>query len=143
MKVEGDIKRLQIMNYREKIRELASRNRLAQTEEEKETIRQEMMKLQEENPEEYQSALEGLIQETAKECETLRMADKLGEMTKIVSMSYIAKHYFGKTRSWIAHKLNGNSINGKKSDFTDAEVQTLKFALRDISEKLGSLSATL
>lgn len=131
------------MTYKEKIKELAARNRTAQTKEEKEAISRTMMELQKENPDEYRQALEELIAETAQECETLRMADKLGEVTKIVSMSYIARHYFGKTRSWITHKLNGNTVNGKESKFTDSEVQTLKFALQDISQKLGSLSATL
>ena len=125
------------------MKELAARNRAAATEEEKAAVGKEMAALQEQNPEAYREALEELIQETARECETLRMADKLGEMTKIVSMSYIARHYFGKTRSWISHKLNGDSLNGKTAQFTDAEVQTLKMALQDISKKLGSLSATL
>ena len=131
------------MTYTEKIKELAARNREAKTKEEKEAINKEMMELQAQSPEEYRDALESLIRETSDECENLRMADKLGEMTQIISMSYIAKHYFGKTRSWMAHKLNGNTINGKKAQFTDSEVQTLKTALQDISKKLGSLSATL
>ena len=131
------------MAYYDKIKELAARNREAKTREEKAIIAQEMIKLQNENPEEYQNALETLIKETSKEVETLTMAEKLGEVTKIVSMAYIAQHYFGKTRSWLSHKLNGNTVNGKKSDFTTNEIETLKFALLDISKKLGSLSATL
>ena len=106
------------MAYYDKIKELAARNREAKTREEKAIIAQEMIKLQNENPEEYQNALETLIKETSKEVETLTMAEKLGEVTKIVSMAYIAQHYFGKTRSWLSHKLNGNTVNGKKSDFT-------------------------
>lgn len=131
------------MTYYDKIKELAARNREAKTKEEKTVIAEEMMKLQNENPEEYQSALETLIKETSKEVETLTMAEKLGEVTKIVSMAYIAQHYFGKTRSWLAHKLNENTVNGKKAGFTSGEIETLKFALSDISKKLGSLSATL
>lgn len=131
------------MTYYDKIKELAARNREAKTKEEKAVIAEEMMKLQNENPEEYQSALETLIKETSKEVETLTMAEKLGEVTRIVSMAYIAQHYFGKTRSWLAHKLNGNTVNGKKAGFTSGEIETLKFALSDISKKLGSLSATL
>lgn len=131
------------MIYYDKIKELAERNRNAKTAEEKAIIAQEMMKLQEENPEEYQTALEALIKETSQEVENITMAEKLGEVTKIVSMAYIAQHYFGKTRSWLAHKLNGNTVNGKKADFTTSEIETLKFALSDISKKLGSLSAAL
>lgn len=131
------------MTYYDKIKELAARNREAETEEEKTVIAQEMVKLQNENPEEYQSTLEALIRDTSKEVEALTMAEKLGEVTKIISMAYIAQHYFGKTRSWLAHKLNGNTVNGKKADFSRGEIETLKFALSDIAKKLGSLSATL
>lgn len=131
------------MIYYDKIKELAERNRNAKTAEEKAIIAQEMMKLQEENPEEYQAALEALIKETSQEVENITMAEKLGEVTKIVSMAYIAQHYFGKTRSWLAHKLNENNVNGKKAQFTSTEIETLKFALSDISKKLGSLSAAL
>mgnify|MGYP002619259389 CR=1 FL=1 len=58
-------------------------------------------------------------------------------------MAYIAKTYFEKSRSWLAHKLNGNVVNGKVSQFTDEELGILKSALNDMSRKLGSLSVSL
>ena len=54
-----------------------------------------------------------------------------------------SKAYFGKTRSWLAHKLHGDLVNGKPSHFTDEELKTLKEALGDMSKKLGSLSVSL
>ncbi len=126
-----------------KIKQLAEQNRNAKTKEEKEAVRAEMYKLQEENPQEYESALKSLIKETAKEVEALTMAEKLGEVTKIVSMSYLAKKYFGKTRSWLAQRLNENTVNGKRTKFTDNEIETMRYALTDISKTIGSISATL
>lgn len=51
--------------------------------------------------------------------------------------------YFGKSRSWLAHKLNGNTVNGKAAQFSDEELSTLKSALSDMSQKLGSMSVSL
>ena len=126
-----------------KIKQLAEQNRNAKTQEEKEAVRAEMYKLQETNPQEYESALKSLIKETTKEVEELTMAEKLGEVTKIVSMSYLAKKYFGKTRSWLAQRLNENTVNGKRTKFTDKEIETMRYALADISKTIGSISATL
>lgn len=127
----------------EKIKHLAELNRNAKTQDEKDFVKAEMFKLQEQNPQEYESALKILIRETAKEVEALTMSEKLGEVTKIVSMSYLAKKYFGKTRSWLAQRLNENTVNGKRSKFTENEIETMRYALTDISKTIGSISATL
>lgn len=116
---------------------------MAKTEEEIKAVNSAMKELENENPEAYGKALEQLIHETAKRVEELTVAEQMGEVTKIVSMAYIAQNYFGKTRSWLAQKLNGNTVNGKTAQFSTEELATLKFALSDISKKLGSLSAAL
>lgn len=72
-----------------------------------------------------------------------RMAERLGEITDMVSMAYIAKTYFKKSRSWLAHKLNGNIVNGKPSQFTEEELKTLRFALNDMVSKLRVMSDSL
>lgn len=127
----------------EKIKDLAAQNRVAKTKEEKERINNSMLQLQEENPEEYGKALEMLIRETSQHIEELSVAEQMGEVTKIVSMSYIAKEYFGKSRSWLFQRLNGNAVNGKPATFTPDELLTLKNALSDIARRIGSISAVL
>lgn len=102
-----------------------------------------MSDLQNQNPQEYKDALERLIRETAQEYEELTMYEKLGDIARMLSMSYIAKTYFGKSRSWLAQKLHANMVNGEPAKFTDAELATLKAALDDISKKIGSVSSTL
>lgn len=72
-----------------------------------------------------------------------RMAERLGEITDMVSMAYIAKTYFKKSRSWLAHKLNGNIVNGKPSQFTEEELKTLRFAINDMASKLRVMSDSL
>jgi hypothetical protein len=65
---------------------------------------------------------------------------QLLDIKEIVSLSYIAKHYFKKTRFWLHQKINGNIKNGKPCAFTDDELSTLNFALQDISKKIGSIA---
>ena len=65
---------------------------------------------------------------------------QLQEVAEIVSLSYLAKKYFNKSRSWLYQRLNGNLVNGKPARFTQEELQTFNDALQDISKKIGSLS---
>lgn len=61
----------------------------------------------------------------------------LGDITQIINMSYIAKHYFGKSRTWLYQRINGNIVNGKPVFFTIAERKQLQETLRDIGKKLS------
>ena len=70
----------------------------------------------------------------------INLKKQLGEVSEIVSVSYIARTYFGKTRAWLHQRINGNMVNGKSAQFTGTELQQFQLALKDISKKLGSLS---
>ena len=131
------------MKMKEQIKLLAERNRMAKTKEEQEAVAKEMEALKNQDPQAFTEALESLIHTTAKEVEDLTIAEKMGEVTKMISMAYIAKTYFGKSRSWLAHKINGNIVNGKAATFTEEERGTFKHALVDMSQKLGSLGVSL
>ena len=130
-------------DFKNKIKALAERNRLAKNDEERAAVAAEMNALRQENEQAFTEALEGLIKTTADEVQEQRMAERLGEITDMVSMAYISKTSFKKSRSWLAHKLNGNIVNGKPSQFTDEELNTLRFALNDMSDKLNSMSIAL
>lgn len=130
-------------DYKTKIKALAERKRLATTDEERAGVDAEMNALRSENEQAFTEALESLIKDTAEDVQVQRMAERLGEITDMVSMAYIAKTYFKKSRSWLAHKLNGNIVNGKPSQFTDEELKTLRFALNDMSTKLNAMSLAL
>lgn len=67
---------------------------------------------------------------------------KLGKILNMVSMSYIASHYFGKSRAWLYQRINGNMINGKPAQFTKEELEELDRAIKDVSRQLGSVSLT-
>jgi hypothetical protein len=63
---------------------------------------------------------------------------QLEKVSQIVSLSYISRQYFNKTRTWLYQKVNGSTINGKPVKFTPEEISTLNFALQDISKQIGS-----
>ncbi len=71
------------------------------------------------------------------------LRDKLGELPEIISFSYIAKKYFGKSRNWLYQRINGYNVNGKPAKFTQNEFQTFLNALEDISNTIKNTSASL
>lgn len=79
--------------------------------------------------------LEGL-DEALIEADNMIARAKLGDVPEAISFSYIAKNYFGKSRSWLMQKVNGNMVNGKAASFTDSERKMFREALQDISKKL-------
>jgi len=72
--------------------------------------------------------------------EETSLKKRLLEVSDIVSISYVAKTYFNKTRSWFYQRLNGNLVNGKPAKFTEEELFKLDSALKDVSKKIGSVS---
>ena len=83
------------------------------------------------------------IQETDKFIDETKVKMQLLDISSIVSLSYIADTYFNKTRAWLYQKINGNKVNGKEAQFTQEEINTLNFALQDISKKIGSTVISL
>ncbi len=124
------------------------------TKEEKDAFAQERKanyeNMTEEDKAAYRLAAEEGIASTAKACndfisraeeEVLR--EKLGELPEAISLSYVAKKYFGKSRSWIYQRINGYSVNGKQAQFTQEELDTFKFALNDIGSLLNRTSLAI
>ncbi|MEG2599645.1 MAG: DUF5053 domain-containing protein [Muribaculaceae bacterium] len=64
---------------------------------------------------------------------------QLANVDNMINFSFIAKHYFGKSRNWIYQRINGNIINGKPAKFTAEELNTFNIALKDMSTVLGSV----
>ena len=75
--------------------------------------------------------------------EEVKIKLQLMEVSNIISLSYIAKNYFNKTRNWLYQKINGSTVNGKPACFTPSEIETLNYALKDIGKKIGSTVISL
>jgi hypothetical protein len=61
---------------------------------------------------------------------------RLSDIITDISWAKIAIKYFGKSSSWMYHKLDGIDKNGNKSEFTYSEQLQLKNALIDFSERI-------
>jgi hypothetical protein len=72
--------------------------------------------------------------ETALKTKTVRQ--HLSDILLDISWAKIAQKYFGKSSSWLYHKLDGIDGNGNKNDFTYMEKLQLKNALMDFSERI-------
>lgn len=72
----------------------------------------------------------------------LKIREQLKEVTDILPLSYIAKNYFGKSAAWLYQRINGNKVRGKVYTLNREEVDTFNRALKEIGNKISSLSIT-
>lgn len=61
---------------------------------------------------------------------------QLQDILMHVSWGDVSREYFGKSGSWLYHKLNGIDGNKKPTSFSEEEKYTLKGALVDLSERI-------
>lgn len=71
------------------------------------------------------------------ELQDVKLALELGDVANAISLSYIAKAYFGKSKNWLYQRLNGNKVNGKPAQFTEEERKRFAEALRDLSRRIN------
>jgi hypothetical protein len=67
---------------------------------------------------------------------------KMSDILLDVSWAKISERYFGKSRSWLYHKMDGVN-NGKPDDFNEAEKETLRSALLDLSERISKCAKSI
>jgi len=115
----------------------------AKNEKERQEIDLQMRELINQDPDQFAESMVASAAETAERATQLALKQKLRDMLPAISLVYIAKTYFNKTDTWLYQRVNGNTVNGKPASFSPAELETMKFALNDLSHKLGSLSASL
>ena len=68
------------------------------------------------------------------------MHERMGALTEVVNLAYIARHYFGKTRQWLYQRLKGQMVNGKPASFTETEEATFMKALHEIGLQLATFT---
>ena len=73
---------------------------------------------------------------TLKETQTDTVKARLADILMHVSWGDISREYFGKSGSWLYHKLNGIDGNKKPTDFTIEERYQLKEALIDLADRI-------
>ena len=65
------------------------------------------------------------------------------ELLLDINIGRLSRKYFAKSPSWIYHKFDGRDGNGKPTDFTQEELQTLKGALCDLADRLRKAAEEL
>ncbi len=73
---------------------------------------------------------------TLKATQTDSMKAKLEDILLAISWADLSKTYFGKSNSWLYHKLDGIDGNKKPIEFSEEEKYTLKGALIDLSDRI-------
>ncbi len=71
------------------------------------------------------------------------MRYQLEDILTDVSWRQIAQDYFGKSSSWIYHKLNGIDGNGGEGGFSSEEKEQLRGALSDIADRIRKAADTI
>jgi hypothetical protein len=68
--------------------------------------------------------------------EQLTMKQKLSDLLIAISWADLSRTYFGKSSSWLYHKMDGRDGNGRPTEFTPEECLQLKGALVDLSDRI-------
>ena len=121
------------------LEELREQYRNARSQKKMDEIVQQMREISKGNPEEFSRIMVELAKDTADRSEQLALRVKLQEVLPAVSMSYVDKNYFGKTRQWLYQRLSGTIVNGKPAKMTPEELRIFEAALHDLGGKLSSV----
>lgn len=124
------------------LEKLQARFMKATTDAEREDIRKEMRKLCDADAPGLAAAALESIKATNAEVAELLLREQLKDILPAVSLAYVAKTYFNKTRQWLYQRINGTLVNGKPAKFTPEEITTLNNALRDIANRLSSINVS-
>lgn len=68
--------------------------------------------------------------------ETVTMKSKMSDILVSISWSDLSRKYFGKSNSWLYHKMDGRDGNGKPTSFSPEEAEQLKSALCDLADRI-------
>ena len=77
-----------------------------------------------------------IMEITMKQAKDSTVKQRIQDIQMTVSWREIAHAYFGKSASWLYHKLDGIDGNGGVGGFTEEEKVMLRGALCDISNRL-------
>ena len=73
---------------------------------------------------------------TLKETQKDSIKGRLSDILMSISWADLSRDYFGKSGSWLYHKLDGIDGNKKPTDFTVEERYLLKGALIDLADRI-------
>lgn len=111
----------------------------AETEEERNAVSKEITAAIDKDAAAVAAATLEQIRETNERAQDELIRNRLKTVLPAISLAYIAKTYFHKSRSWLNQRINGNTVNGVQAKFSQEELHTLDAALQDLSVKLSQI----
>ena len=78
------------------------------------------------------------VGQIANELESIRHKIETEEY-KLLPLSYIATHYFGKSRAWLYQRINEMKVRGHRYTLNEEQRATFNAAVQDISNRIGSI----
>ena len=78
-----------------------------------------------------------------KETQSDTVKARLSDILLHVSWGEVSREYFGKSGSWLYHKLNGHDGSNRPVSFTEEERKKLKGALVDLAERIRRAADTI
>ena len=71
------------------------------------------------------------------------MRQKISDISVEISWMAIANQYFGRSSSWLYHKLDGKNGNGGPGGFTKEEAEQLRSALLDLANRIVTVAKNI
>ena len=68
-----------------------------------------------------------------------KLREQIDSRYDLLPISYIAQHYFGKSKAWLYQRLNGNKVRGKVYTLNDEQKNIFNSAVKDIARQIGSV----
>lgn len=78
------------------------------------------------------------VGQIADDLESIRLRLEAEEY-KLLPLSYIATHYFGKSRAWLYQRVNGMKVRGHRYTLNKEQRAIFNAAVQDISRRIGSI----
>jgi hypothetical protein len=114
------------------------------TQEEREKFQEErrgkIASLTPKEQEEFTKQTMEALKNIEKRASDLLIIEQLNNVPEMISLAYIAKNYFGKTRYWLYQRIKGSTVNGKPAGFTNEEKLKFQNALLDVSNHIRETS---
>lgn len=124
------------MVTKEQMDVLKSRYVNAKNDEERESVRKEIAQLCDKDAACVASVATEQLKENIEEINAVIVRRQLEDILPFMSLAYISKRYFGKSRQWLYQRINGSSVNGKAARFTQEEIGILNDAFQDMGKRL-------
>lgn len=85
----------------------------------------------------YNNFMSSGLRQVERDVEAIR--NQIANRYELLPISYIAKHYFGKSRAWLYQRINGNKVNGKNYSLNTEQKAIFNGAVRDIARQIASV----